>query len=197
MSDPAEPAVERTLALLRRVKARDQGALAELFEEHEDLMRGVVRRRMAEDLRRGTDTDDLLQSTFITAAKNVGELEFEDARAFRAWLARVIMSKLQERRRRLDRAHGQWVHETRALTADLESHAEPRPDSQQITEEAELLSRMYERIHCFERDDRTILLARIVHNRSWAQISEATGLAPGTVSRRFETLRDKLVRSFR
>ena len=197
MSEPTEPAVERTLALLRRLKARDQGALAELFAEHQDLMRGVVRNRIAEDLRRGTDTDDLLQSTFITAAKNVGELEFTDARSFRAWLARVLMSKLQERRRRIDRAHSRWVHDTRAVTGDLEAHAEPGPTSQQITEEAELLSRMYERIHCFEKQDRTILLARIVHGRSWAQIAEQTGLAPGTVSKRFESLRDKLVRSFR
>jgi len=185
-----------TLALLRRAIAGDQAAWKALVVEHEPLMRSVLRNRIPQGLRPRFDTEDLMQSAFLALTKHGPDLELADARSFRAWLARVLLNKLRDRIRAADRASNRGFVETRPSTEIVDQHPDGGPSLEELAQQAELMARMYERILTLERGDRDIVIARFVDELGWAEIAQRTGLAPSTVSKRYNELLERMVRGF-
>ncbi len=185
-----------TLALLRRATAGDQAAWKALFVEHEPLMRSLVRNRIPRGLRPRFDTEDLMQSAFLALAQHAPDLELADARSFRAWLARVLLNKLRDRIRKAAQVSGGGFVETRPSTEIVEQHPDGGPSLEELAQQAEFMARMYERILTLEREDRDIVTARFIEELGWAEIAKRTGLAPSTVSKRYNQLLERMVRSF-
>jgi RNA polymerase sigma-70 factor (ECF subfamily) len=68
--------------LLARVAGGDREALAELYRRHRGVVRGFVLGRIA----RGDDADDVVQETFLRAAKQAGDYRTEDGHPVPQWL---------------------------------------------------------------------------------------------------------------
>jgi len=80
--------------LLRDVVAGDRDAAEELARRYERRVRGVVSRRLGQDLRRRLDTEDILQSTIVTALKDLPGVTYKGEKAFLAWLSTVAERQL-------------------------------------------------------------------------------------------------------
>lgn len=92
------------LELLQRVAARDESALAELYDRHNGLAYAVIRRI----LRDTSEADDVLQETFVRVWSRA---ETYDARlgSPEAWLVRIA------RNRAIDRVRARRVREHLAV----------------------------------------------------------------------------------
>lgn len=190
------PSEDPTLELLRRANGGDQAAWKALFEEHEPLMRSVLRRRIPQGFRPRFDTEDIIQSAWLALSKQGADLQLADARSFRAWLARVLLNKLSDRIRKIQRAADGGLVETRPSTEVVEGLPAIGPSLEELAQQAELMARMYERIFALERPDRDIVTARYFDELGWAEIAQRTGLAPATVRKRYNELLEGMVRGF-
>ncbi len=195
-SNDAPHLEDPTLLLLRRAMDGDQDAWKQLFRENEELMRRVLRNRIPSSLRRRLDPEDLMQSAFLVLSQHGPDLELVDARSFHAWLAKVLLNKLRDRIRKLARATRAGASETRPPTEIVEQHPDDGPSLEEMAQKVELMARMYERILVLQPIDRDIVLARYVDQLSWAEIAKRTGLAPSTVSKRYNELLESIVRGF-
>ena len=83
--------------LIRRVRARDEQAAAELLRRYEQAIRVAVRVRLASpDLRRVLDTMDIVNSVLGNFFRRVavGEFELTDPRRLLAMLAKMAQNKI-------------------------------------------------------------------------------------------------------
>ncbi len=69
--------------LLARMADGDREALGELYRRHRGGVRGFVLGRIA----RSDDADDVVQETFLRAAKEAGDYRVEDGHPVPQWLA--------------------------------------------------------------------------------------------------------------
>ncbi len=72
--------------LMAKARAGDRDALQSLFERHRRSLANDIRRRLHGDVRRQFDTDDLMQSVFLGAMRDIGRFEDRGEAAFRNWL---------------------------------------------------------------------------------------------------------------
>lgn len=83
---------EEEVDWLRQLQRGERSAQARLFREHVQFVAHVARAGGARN-----DLDDVVQETFLSAFDSVHALE--DARAMRAWLARITVRQIARRRR--------------------------------------------------------------------------------------------------
>ena len=78
--------------LLARVAGGDRDALGELYRRHRGVVRGYVLTRIA----RGDDADDVVQETFLRAAKQAGQFRAGDGHRVPPWLCWQAGAQLRE-----------------------------------------------------------------------------------------------------
>jgi RNA polymerase sigma-70 factor, ECF subfamily len=86
--------------LVRRHRAGDAAAMAELVGRHEAAIRRQIERGLPAAVRRRLAPDDVLQETWIVVARRIAEFEDRGAGAFRAWASAIASHKLREALRR-------------------------------------------------------------------------------------------------
>lgn len=84
-----------------RLRAGDSVALADFFARHRDRLWRVVDFRLDARLRRRLDPDDVLQQSYIEAAKRLGHFRGESATSAFVWLRLVVVQTMVD----LHRAH--------------------------------------------------------------------------------------------
>jgi RNA polymerase sigma-70 factor (ECF subfamily) len=104
MDDPSlpEPAVDRTVELIRRSQAGERAAFEELFARYWERVFVLVRQRMGPKLRRMLDVEDVVQSTFEAAVRAFDRFELRHEAAFIQWLSRLAERQLQTAARRAE-----------------------------------------------------------------------------------------------
>ena len=85
---------DRLEVLLTRAQGGDQRALDELIEAYGPRVRLAIRGRLAADLKRRVDTEDIFQSTIAASLKGIVGLRYEGEKAFVRWLARAAERRL-------------------------------------------------------------------------------------------------------
>jgi RNA polymerase sigma-70 factor, ECF subfamily len=86
--------------LLERAAAGDDQALRELFSQHEERLKRLVRLRLNRRLQGRIDSSDVLQETFIDIAGKLGEYSRRPDAPFFLWLRKMTGLKLAEIHRR-------------------------------------------------------------------------------------------------
>src|SRR5262245_1148600 len=87
--------------LMKRVRARSQGAVRALLEHYKPGLFRVIRRRLHRLLRSQFDSEDVLQSVWASFfAIPADEFDFEDPRALQAFLVEVACGKVIDAYRR-------------------------------------------------------------------------------------------------
>jgi RNA polymerase sigma-70 factor, ECF subfamily len=82
--------------LLRRAGNGDQEAVAALFSRHQDRLEQMVRLRMDRRLQGRIDASDVLQETYMEAARRVPEFAREPGTSVYLWLRVLTAQKLAD-----------------------------------------------------------------------------------------------------
>jgi RNA polymerase sigma-70 factor (ECF subfamily) len=164
--------------LVRRIRAGDQAAAAELIAQYEPLIRREVRLHL-EDRRlyRLFDSMDVCQSVlgsfFLRAAAGQYDLEKPDQ------IVRLLITMTRNKLASAARQHHRQRRDQRRVSGDGQDHLagvaspDPRPDSAVASEE--LLRRFREELNDEER--KLVDLRR--DGKSWADVAEELGGTPG------------------
>jgi RNA polymerase sigma-70 factor (ECF subfamily) len=169
--------------LIRRVRARDERAAAELVRRYEPAIRLAVRVRLRDPaLRRTFDSMDVCQSVlanfFVRAA--LGQFELENPEQLLHLLAVMARNKLTNYalRQRAARRDQRRVEPGDAGDKELVA---PGPGPSQVATHRELLEEVYGRLS----DDERRIADRRAQGHSWADISAELGGSPDAVRVRF------------
>ncbi|QDS92814.1 RNA polymerase sigma factor [Roseimaritima multifibrata] len=85
------PTAER---LLQQAQAGDDCALACLFNQHRGRLRNLLAFRMDKHLHARLDPSDILQESFLTVARRIGEYDQETKVSFFVWVRAITMDRL-------------------------------------------------------------------------------------------------------
>jgi RNA polymerase sigma-70 factor (ECF subfamily) len=171
--------------LIRRVRAGDQQAAAELLRRYEPVIRRTVRVRLVDRrLGRLFDSMDICQSVlgsfFVRAA--LGEYELDEPAQLLKLLARMVRHKVATQARKQQRLCRD--HRRTAASPDAADRAEAGPTPSQQVAGAELLQKFREHL---TEDERAVAEQRAL-GREWADIAAERGGSP-------EALRKQLTRA--
>lgn len=67
-----------------------------LFARYHERLARIVRLRMSDWLRRQTDPEEIVNSTFLTAWKNLHKFEMRDHASFLLWLDKIAQRKITD-----------------------------------------------------------------------------------------------------
>lgn len=127
MTLPRAPEDQDTLDMVARVKVGDRSAGDEFYRRYRDELLLTIRAGMGPRLRAAMDSEDLLQSVALEALEQLQKFEPRGPGTLRAFLNRVVRSKLVDRARGLAaRKRSGAVPLTDELEADVSGKTEVR-----------------------------------------------------------------------
>jgi RNA polymerase sigma-70 factor, ECF subfamily len=193
-SNAKDDSVE-TLDLLRRAGAGDQRAAAALFAQYRDRLELMVRLRLDRRLRGRIDASDVLQETYIEAARRFEEFARAPTTSAYVWLRFLAGQKLVDLTRRhlgaKIRDAGQEVSLYRgampqassvSLAAQLLGHF-TSPSRAAIRAETQL--RVQEALNSMDLIDREVLALRHFELLSNGEVAQVLGLSKAAASNRY------------
>jgi RNA polymerase sigma factor (sigma-70 family) len=98
-ADTAFPRHVDSLELLRRYQGGDEFALEQLLQTYRSRLLRIVGIRMGVSLRQLEEADDVVQETFIVAARKLRDFEPVDATSILRWMVQVAQRQISDRRR--------------------------------------------------------------------------------------------------
>ena len=187
----AQPPDDRKL--VEQARSGSQAAFRSLFERYH----AKIYRLAASMVGSSDDAHDIVQQTFIRAFSSLDG--FKQQSSFYTWLYRIALNATTDYRRkqssklekeavrdRLD--HGQGLEKIAAPT-------EQAPDEQLYRKElAEVIRKA---VDTLGQEHREILILREINGLSYTEITEITGLEPGTVMSRLHYARKNLAETLR
>jgi RNA polymerase sigma-70 factor (ECF subfamily) len=173
-------------ALLRRVRAGDQEAAAELVRQYEGEIRRAVRLRLDPRLGRALDSMDICQSVlgnfFVRAA--AGQFDLEEPAQLLKLLVKMARNRL------LDHARKPANRPAAADSAVLTGAVGREETPSQVACYEELLQKVRERLTAEERD----LAEQRAQGRPWAEIAAERGDSPERLRKLLERALDRVTR---
>jgi RNA polymerase sigma-70 factor (ECF subfamily) len=97
---PLSPKDEFPETLLRRARGGDQAALGQLLELYRNYLRLQARTLIGSALRVRLDSSDLVQETFLEAARDFGRFAGSTEGEMVSWLRQVLVRNLADQARR-------------------------------------------------------------------------------------------------
>jgi RNA polymerase sigma-70 factor (ECF subfamily) len=177
-----------TIDLLREASQGSQAAWTELYARHRAVMRTLVQCRIPARLRSRMETEDVLQSAFISAFQKLESFQYQGEDSLEAWLKEIIRHKLLDRVRYHyaacrdpDREHHQREASETGKIEDLEAD-ESSPLA--LLEAAERQTGILMDLDKLSEADQVIVIMRHVDHLTYAEIAEELGLTETTARRR-------------
>jgi RNA polymerase sigma-70 factor (ECF subfamily) len=180
------PETDRFVELIRRVRAGDEQASAELVRQYEPAIRRVVRVNLRDPrLRRVLDSTDICQSVFATffVRANFGQFDLDTPESLLKLLATIARRKLTNEAHKHQAERRDYRRE-QALGERAGAVHAPQSGPGEQAAARELLVKVRERLSDEERQ----LAEERGRGDSWAEIAAAHGDNP-------ERLRKKLARA--
>ncbi len=100
---PKSPELSNTTQLLRDVRNGDKTARDQLIQRYLPLLRRWAHGRLPNSARDLSDTDDLVQITFLRALNKLDTFESQRPGAFLAYLRMILLNALRDEVRRRNR----------------------------------------------------------------------------------------------
>jgi RNA polymerase sigma-70 factor (ECF subfamily) len=179
-------------ALLRRVRAGDETAAAELVRQYEPAIRRAVRARLDARLGRLIDSVDICQSVLANFFVRFGAGQFEVEEPQQLLKLLVVMA----RNRVLDQARKQKAgrRDQRRQVADggeaLEGVAAEEATPSRVVASRELLHRLRQELSTDER----FLADQRAQGREWAEIAAEVGAKPDALRMKLNRAVDRVAR---
>lgn len=165
-------------AILARLAQGDLGALGELYDRHQQAVRAFLARATSN----AGDVDDLVQNTFLGAARIAAR--YDGRTSCRPWLIGIAAKLVQRRGRTL----GQMMRMLTRFAAERPTARDPRPQ----IEARDRLHRVAEIIEHMNPTKRVVVLMAEVEGLSCQEIADALGTAIGTVWGRLHEARREI-----
>lgn len=96
MSPEAPLPPPESVELLRRAQGGEPAALDRLLERYYPRVLGMVRSRLGAELRRSTESADVVQEAFGQAVAAFDRFEMRDDEAFVRWMAALVENRLRD-----------------------------------------------------------------------------------------------------
>jgi RNA polymerase sigma-70 factor (ECF subfamily) len=201
MTDP-------TSELIRKCRAGDESARAELFARYHHYLDALARAQLGRHLRTKCDPSDIVQQTLLEAHRDFAGFQGEHEGELLAWLRRILAHNLfNETRhysaRQRDAAREISIDQVRAgveqsslalgrgLAASTPSPSQDAVRRESAVQLADALARLPE-------DYRTVLLLRVFEELPAAEVAERMGRTAGAVRmlqmRALEALREEMAK---
>jgi RNA polymerase sigma-70 factor (ECF subfamily) len=181
--------------LLRRARAGDQQALADLFAQYRDRLRGMVRLRLDRRLQGRVDPSDVLQEAYLDVARRAPDYFSNPTLPFFLWLRLLTGQRLVDiHRKHLGaqmRDAGQEVSLYRgalpqASSAALAAQLLGRLTSPtQAVVRAEMQVRLQEALNSMDPIDREVLTLRHFEELTNTETAEVLGIQKAAASNRY------------
>lgn len=190
--------------LLDAARAGDAEAFAKLFERYRNLMRMTLRSQISAELRTKVDPSDMLQETYITAARSIPEFQGHDGETFVRWLQVIAARRVADAYRRyfdfekrdlrrevpLDQLLARSDRSAAHLVAEL---ADMASGPLSIAHRHELAVRLADALATLPDHYREILQLRYLEERPLAEIAEQLGRTKGSTA----MIMDRAIRKLR
>ena len=179
--------------LVEQARSGSQAAFRSLFERYH----AKIYRLAASMVDSSDDAHDIVQQTFIRAFSSLDG--FKQQSSFYTWLYRIALNVTTDYRRKQSRklekeAVPDWLDSRQGLER-IAAPAEQAPDEQLYRKElAEVIRKA---VNTLSQEHREILILREINGLSYVEITELTGLEPGTVMSRLHYARKKLAETLR
>lgn len=154
-----------------RLHRRYRGLLLLAIREHG--VPGPVRGRF--------DSEDVLQSSFLSAFESLPEHEFRDEPSFRGWLKRIAMNKLQDRLR----DHQRDRRDARRETSSSSGVLAPGDTPSVLLERLEVQGRLLDALTRLQEDDQELVCWKTIEKFSFADIARFRGCSESTARRHY------------
>jgi RNA polymerase sigma-70 factor (ECF subfamily) len=189
---PAETDAE-IVALVARLKAGDNSALAELFDKHRDKLRRMVQVRLDHRLAGRVSASDVLQEAYIDALKRVEHYFDKPDQPFFGWLRLVVGQRLAD-------VHREHLAQKRNASQDVPIHAgAPGADSaclaacllgdqtspSHAAARNEAFVRLEEALNQMDPIDREVLALRHFEELGNAETAAILNIQPAAASKRY------------
>jgi len=183
LAHSADPRAARLTdqAALAALSKGQIGALGLLYDRYSEAVYDFVRRATSNE----SDVDDIVQATFLSAAKTVSS--HDGKQNCRTWLVGIAGRILYRRRRGLSR----WARALRELTIrDADRYADPHRELSARDE----VQRLEAALAKLSEPKRVVLLLAEAEEQSCEQIARALQVPIGTVWTRLHHARRELRR---
>jgi RNA polymerase sigma-70 factor (ECF subfamily) len=184
-----------TARLIGQARAGDPAALNELFARHRERLRRMVEMRLDRRLQGRVDASDVIQESFLDAARKLDDYLHEPKLPLFLWLRLVVGERLLKvHRQHLGaqmRDAGREVSLYRealpaASSAALAAHLLGRHTSPtQAAVRAERLLRLQEALNALDPIDREILSLRHFEELTRAEAAQALGIEEAAAAKRY------------
>lgn len=159
--------------LLVEAAQADPGRFADLYELHFERVYAFIARRV----RNRQEAEDLTSEVFHHALQNLKRFEWRGV-PFSAWLLRIAANAMADRWQRLARDQGELP---------------PEPPDAAATEDIERRALLYQLVDALPPDQRRVVVARFVQEKSIRDLAQELGRSEGAVKqlqfRALQTLR--------
>jgi RNA polymerase sigma-70 factor (ECF subfamily) len=179
--------------LIRRVRAGDDQAAAELVRLYEPEVRRIIRTRLTDlHLRPLLDSQDICQSVlgnfFVRAA--TGQFELDTPQQLLKLLVTMARNKLRDQARKQGAERRVDRHRVDAGAGVLESIADSADSPSQTVADRELLQTIRSRLTDAER----FLADQRAQGRAWQDIAAELGDTPESLRKRLARAIDRVLR---
>ena len=175
-----EPAPEPTSELIRAARGGSVEGWRKIDERYRHVLKLVMRGRIPPDARARFDTDDLLQSGFLVAFRNLDSYEYRGQGSFQSWLKSIMVTRLQTRLRQLKTSMRDPAKETADHAAELRSLETPS----ELLSTAERQTRIAMILGGLPDLERRLIEMKWFDKQSIQAIATELGMPPTTVARR-------------
>ena len=176
-----KPTASESAALERKLvesAQRDPSRFADLYELYFDQVYAFVIRRVRER----SSAEDITSEVFHKALANLKQFEWRGA-PFGSWLLRIAANAIADQMKRAQRDAGSAVNA-------------PEPSVEPEIEGVEDRARLFRLVRSLPEDQRRVIHARFVEQRSIREIAEQMGRSEGAVKqlqvRAIENLRAQM-----
>jgi RNA polymerase sigma-70 factor (ECF subfamily) len=181
--------------LVRRVRARDEQAAAELVRRYEPAIRVAVRVRLSDPaLRRVFDSMDICQSVLANFFVRAAAGQFELDRPEQLLKLLVVMARNKVTNHALEQqAARRDCRRLQTADSDAQEWADPKPRASSVVANRDLLREFRSRL---TEEERQLADLRAM-GRSWPEIAGEVGGSPDALRIRFGRAVDRVTRELR
>jgi RNA polymerase sigma-70 factor, ECF subfamily len=183
------------LQLVQSAADGNQQALGELLDQYRGRLRRMVRLRMDRRVRGRIDPSDVIQETFVEAARRLGDYVKNPSVAFYVWLRYLAAQRLQMLHR-----HHLGV-QARDARRDVSLYAGDLPEAKSAVVAARLLARLsspstaaaraelkvhlLEALDAMDPIDREVLALRHFEQLTNTEVAQVLGITPTAACNRY------------
>lgn len=168
---------------MRRARAGDSAAAAELFDRHLPKLRAAAKARLPAALRGKVGESDVIQEAYLAAFLGLEGFEDRGDGSFARWLRGILDKKVADEVRRLAAGKRDLRREERLPTEADASPRTPPPSPSQAAMDAEQAAALHAAIASLAPDHAAVLRHVHVEGRTFVEIGELMGRTADAVEK--------------